>query len=72
MNDNIGNFVNNSRKIEIFSVLLNRLREEKGLKLQEIYKKAFIDRKLYSKIMYNRHYQPSKNTAKGEKKCLWM
>ena len=57
------NFVIKNRKIETFSVLLNRLREEKGLTPQELYKKAFIDRKLYSQIMGKRNYQPSKNTV---------
>jgi len=59
----IDNFVEKNRKIETFPVLLNRLREEKGLKPQELYKKAFIDRKLYSQIMGKRSYQPSKDTA---------
>ena len=61
--DNINKFVKENRKIETFPVLLDKLREEKGLKPQELYKKANIDRKLYSQIMGNRHYQPSKNTA---------
>ena len=61
--DNINKFVKEKRKIETFSVLLDKLREEKGLKPQELYKKASIDRKLYSQIMGNRHYQPSKKTA---------
>ena len=62
-NNQIDNFVEKNRKIETFPVLLNRLREEKKLKPKELYKKAFIDRKLYSQIMGKRHYQPSKNTA---------
>ena len=61
--DNIVAFVRDNRKAETFPVLLNRLREEKELKAHELYKKAFIDRKLYSQIMGKRHYQPSKNTA---------
>ena len=56
-------FVQKNRKIETFPVLLNKLREEKGMKPQELYKKAFIDRKLYSQIMGKRHYQPTKTTA---------
>ena len=61
--DSINEFVKLNRKIETFPVLLDRLREERGLKPHDIYKKAFIDRKLYSQIMGKRHYQPSKNTA---------
>jgi len=60
---NIDKYIDENRKIETFPVLLNRLREEKGLKPQELYKKAFIDRKLYSQIMGKRHYQPAKDTA---------
>ena len=61
--ETVDEFVQENRKIETFSVLLDRLREEKGQKPQELYKKAFIDRKLYSQIMGKRHYQPAKNTA---------
>jgi len=59
----VGEFIKENRKAETFPVLLNKLREERGLKPQDLYKKAFIDRKLYSQIMGKRHYQPSKNTA---------
>jgi hypothetical protein len=62
-NDEISQFVDENRKTETFPVLLNKLREEKGLEPKDLYKKAFIDRKLYSQIMGKRHYQPSKNTA---------
>jgi hypothetical protein len=59
----VDKFVQNNRKMETFPVLLNRLREEKNMKPQALYKKAFIDRKLYSQIMGKRHYQPSKKTT---------
>jgi len=61
--ESVDKFVLNNRKIETFPVLLDRLRKEKGIKPQELYKKAFIDRKLYSQIMGKRHYQPSKKTT---------
>jgi len=61
--ENINDFVDENQKIETFSVLLNRLRQEKGLKPHELYKKAYINRKLYSQIMGKRHYQPSKDTV---------
>ena len=61
--EDVEKFVQENRKTETFSVLLNRLREDRKMEARELYKKAFIDRKLYSQIMGKRHYQPSKNTT---------
>ena len=61
--ETVEKFVQDNRKTETFPVLLNRLREDRKMEARELYKKAFIDRKLYSQIMGKRHYQPSKYTT---------
>jgi hypothetical protein len=56
-------FIEREKTAETFSVLLDKLREDRGLKERDVYKKAWIDKRLSSKIMNSRHYHPSKNTA---------
>lgn len=48
---------------ETFSCMLDRLRDERRMTGPELYKKAWVHKSVYSKIMHNINYQPAKITT---------
>jgi len=61
--ENLSSFIRKERKTETFSTMLDRLRKEKGMTPAQLYNGAWIKKQLYSKIMGERNYHPSKNTV---------
>jgi len=63
ISDTLSDFIGKERKSETFSVMLDRLRREKGMTPVALYNGAWVKKQLYSKIRGERNYHPSKNTA---------
>nr|AGS53555.1 hypothetical protein [uncultured bacterium contig00062] len=63
VSDLMTGFLKEKRDYETFAFVLEKLREEKGLSATDLYKAAWIDKRLYSKIMTTGNYRPAKNTA---------
>jgi hypothetical protein len=62
--DKLSIFVKKNRSHDTFAHALNKLREEKDMGEPELYKAAWIDRRLYSKIRNaEKPYKPTKDTA---------
>ncbi len=60
---NINNYLNQELDKNNFQKTLFDLIDASGEKDSDIYNKAYIDRRLFSKIRNNPHYHPSKNTV---------
>lgn len=56
-------YINKAKTDDTFSTKLLRYIDRSGLKDAEIYKKAGIDRRHFSKIRCDKYYQPRKTTA---------
>ena len=56
-------YIKKNRKPGGFAYALEQKRKDKGLKPAELYKKANVDRRLYSRLMGPEGRNPSKNTV---------
>jgi hypothetical protein len=61
--DTLAGFIRKERKSDTFSTMLDRMRQEKEMTAAQLYNGAWIKKQLYSKIMGERNYHPSKNTV---------
>jgi len=63
ISEDASDYIKEHRKPEGFSHVLDRKRKEKGLEPAELYKKANVDRRQYSRYMGPEGRHPSKNTV---------
>jgi len=61
--DLVSGYIKEKRDYDCFAYSLEELRKEKGMSAAQLYKAAWIDKRLYSKIMATSNYKPAKNTA---------
>jgi len=59
---NIDNFIDNELNENKFQKLLFKFIDDRGLKDSDVYNKAQVDRRLFSKIRSDENYHPSKET----------
>jgi len=63
ISDDASDYIKENKELGGFSHFLDRKREEKGLTPAQLYKKANIDRRQYSRFMGPDGRHPSKNTV---------
>ena len=63
LSDKVSDYIKKNRKPEGFAHTLEKKRKEKGLTAAELYKKANVDRRQYSRFMGPERRHPSANTA---------
>ena len=61
--ESIDNYINNNKNDDLFQQLLFKYIDRTDKKDSDIYNKANIDRRLFSKIRSDKNYHPSKNTV---------
>ena len=63
VSDRMSGFIKEKHDYTSFAHSLDKIRGEKGMSPAQLYKAAWIDKRLYSKIMSTSNYRPAKNTA---------
>ena len=58
----INNYINDNKENDTFQTKLFKLIDDRNLKDSDVYNKAYIDRRLFSKIRNDKNYHPSKET----------
>ena len=63
MVESIDSYIDKNKDDNKFQKLLFKYIDDKGLKDSDVYNKAYVDRRLFSKIRSNEKYHPSKETV---------